>query len=94
MEESLQIFAAGALVAKPGTKFHYSTYGYTVLGGVLEGAASEKYADYVKENIFEPAGMAETQVDNFLRNRSAPLALVSQGQIRGRAERGRPGFQL
>jgi CubicO group peptidase (beta-lactamase class C family) len=65
MEESLQIFASDPLVAKPGTKFHYSTYGYTVLGCVLEGAASEKYVDYVKERVFEPAGMAETQADNF-----------------------------
>jgi serine beta-lactamase-like protein LACTB len=65
MEESLQIFAGDPLVAKPGTKFHYSTYGYTVLGCVLEGAASEKYVDFVKENVFEPAGMEETQADNF-----------------------------
>ena len=65
MEESLKVFADDALIAKPATKFHYSTYGYTVLGCVLEGAASEKYADYLKENIFEPAGMEETQVDNF-----------------------------
>src|SRR6266851_8062752 len=41
MEESLQIFAADPLVAKPGTKFNYSTYGYTLLGCVLEGAASQ-----------------------------------------------------
>jgi serine beta-lactamase-like protein LACTB len=65
MEESLQIFANDALVAKPGTKFHYSTYGYTLLGCVLEGASSEKYVDYVKENVFEPAAMEETEADNF-----------------------------
>jgi serine beta-lactamase-like protein LACTB, mitochondrial len=65
MEESLQIFAGDPLVAKPGTKFQYSTYGYTLLGCVLEGAASEKYVDYVKINIFEPAGMAETRADDF-----------------------------
>jgi serine beta-lactamase-like protein LACTB, mitochondrial len=65
MEESLQIFADDPLVAKPGTKFHYSTYAYTILGCVLEGAVSEKYVDYVKENVFEPAGMAETRDDNF-----------------------------
>ncbi len=65
MQESLQIFAGDPLVARPGTKFNYSTYGYTVLGCVLEGAASEKYMDYVKENVFEPAGMEETQADNF-----------------------------
>jgi serine beta-lactamase-like protein LACTB, mitochondrial len=65
MEESLQVFAGDPLVAKPGTKFHYSTYGYTVLGCVLEGAASEKYVDFVKENVFAPAGMEETRDDNF-----------------------------
>jgi serine beta-lactamase-like protein LACTB len=64
MEESLQIFANDPLVAKPGTKFNYSTYGYTLLGCVLEDASSQKYVDFVKENIFDPAGMAETQVDN------------------------------
>jgi CubicO group peptidase (beta-lactamase class C family) len=65
MEESLQVFAADPLVAKPGTKFHYSTYGYTVLGCVLEGATSQKYVDYVRENVFKPAGMAQTQADDF-----------------------------
>jgi CubicO group peptidase (beta-lactamase class C family) len=65
MEESLKIFAADPLVAKPGTKFHYSTYGYTLLGCVLEGATGEKYVDYVKESIFEPARMEETRDDNF-----------------------------
>ena len=65
MEESLQIFAADPLVAKPGTQFHYSTYGYTLLGCVLEGAASEKYVDFVRDNVFKPAGMAQTQADDF-----------------------------
>jgi serine beta-lactamase-like protein LACTB, mitochondrial len=65
MEESLQIFAGDPLVAKPGTKFNYSTYGYTLLGCVLEGAASQKYLDYVRENVFRPARMEETQADDF-----------------------------
>ncbi len=65
MEESLQIFAADPLVAKPGTKFNYSTYGYTLLGCVLEGAASQKYVDFVRENIFRPAQMEHTQADGF-----------------------------
>lgn len=67
MQDSLQIFANDPLVAKPGTTFHYSTYGYTLLGCVLEGAASQKYVDFVKENVFAPAGMIETQEDNFFR---------------------------
>lgn len=65
MEESLQLFAADPLVAKPGTEFHYSTYGYTLLGCMLEGAASQKYVDYVRENVFQPAKMDQTQADDF-----------------------------
>jgi serine beta-lactamase-like protein LACTB, mitochondrial len=65
MEESLQIFAAAPLVAKPGAKFNYSTYGYTLLGCALEGAASEKYVDFVKSNVFQPAAMEQTQADDF-----------------------------
>ena len=65
MVESLQIFAADPLVAKPGSKFNYSTYGYTLLGCVLEGAAGEKYVDFVKKSVLQPAGMDQTQADDF-----------------------------
>jgi serine beta-lactamase-like protein LACTB, mitochondrial len=65
MEESLKLFVNDPLVAKPGTEFHYSTYGYTLIGCVLEGAASQKYIDYVHNNVLLPADMYETQADNF-----------------------------
>lgn len=65
MEDALKIFAGDPLVATPGSKFHYSTYGYTVVGCVLEGAAAQKYADYVRENVLRPAGMEHTQADDF-----------------------------
>ena len=65
MEESLQLFASDPLLSKPGAQFHYSTYGYTLLGCVLEGAASQKYVDYVRENVFRPAAMDHTQADDF-----------------------------
>lgn len=64
MEVSLTLFANDPLVSQPGTAFHYSTYGYTLLGCVLEGAAHEKYLDYMRANIFAPAGMAATQADD------------------------------
>ena len=65
MQEALQLFAADPLVATPGAEFHYSTYGYTLLGCVLEGAASQKYLDFVRENVFRPAAMEHTQADDF-----------------------------
>lgn len=65
MQESLELFANDPLVAKPGTKFNYSTYGYTVVGCVLEGAASEKFIDYLRKNVFESAEMGQTRDDDF-----------------------------
>ena len=64
-KESLQLFANDRLVAKPGTKFNYSTYGYTLIGCVFEGASSEKFTDYLRKNVFEPAGMGQTRDDDF-----------------------------
>ena len=65
MTESLQLFANDPLVAKPGSKFNYSTYGYTLIGCVFEGAASEKFTAYLGKNVFEPAGMDQTRDDDF-----------------------------
>jgi CubicO group peptidase (beta-lactamase class C family) len=65
MQESLTIFENDPLLSKPGTQFHYSTYGYTVLGCVLEGATGQKYVDYVRENVFVPAGMDHSVADDF-----------------------------
>lgn len=65
MRESLQLFANDPLAAKPGTKFNYSTYGYTLIGCVFEGASSEKFTDYLRKNVFEAAGMEQTRDDDF-----------------------------
>jgi len=65
MQESLSIFAGDPLVAVPGTKFNYSTYGYTLIGCVIEGASGQKFTDFVRENVFRPSAMSSTQADDF-----------------------------
>lgn len=62
--EALQIFANDPLVEPPGGAFRYTTYGYTVLGCVLEGASGQKFIDLVQQNIFSPARMEHTQADD------------------------------
>ena len=94
MEESLQIFAADPLVSKPGTKFNYSTYGYTLLGCVLEGATSQKYVDFVRENVFKPARMEHTQADDFfavIPHRTRWYHKDKAGAVRNRSEERRVG---
>lgn len=64
IEAGLKFFANDPLVAKPGTKFSYSTQGFTLVGCAIDGASSEKYVDYLRKNIFLPAGMTRTQSDD------------------------------
>ncbi len=60
----LDFFKNDPLVAPPGTKFSYSTQGFTLVGCVIEGASAEKYVDYMRENVFLPSGMNGTRADD------------------------------
>jgi serine beta-lactamase-like protein LACTB len=64
IQAGLDFFKNDALVAQPGTHFHYSTQGYTLVGCVIEGASGAKYVDFVRQNVFAPAGMEHTQKDD------------------------------
>jgi serine beta-lactamase-like protein LACTB len=60
----LDLFKNDPLVAPPGTKFSYSTQGYTLVGCVIEGASTQKYVDYMRENVFAASGMNDTRTDD------------------------------
>jgi len=62
----LKFFANDPLVAKPGTKFSYSTQGFTLIGCVIEGASNQKYMNYMLRNVFGPAQMLQTVEDDLL----------------------------
>jgi len=62
--EALAIFQDFDLVAEPATKYSYSSYGYNLLGAVIEGASGESYGDYIRKNIFKPLGMANSRMDD------------------------------
>jgi CubicO group peptidase (beta-lactamase class C family) len=48
------------LLFEPGTRHRYSNTGMLVAGKVIEIASGQEYYDYVRENIFLPAGMPNT----------------------------------
>jgi CubicO group peptidase (beta-lactamase class C family) len=45
---------------EPGSKWQYSNTGMMVLGKVIEVVTGQNYFDYVRENIYKPAGMNNT----------------------------------
>jgi CubicO group peptidase (beta-lactamase class C family) len=48
------------LLFEPGSKWQYSNTGMLVLGKVIEIVSGQNYFDYVRENIYKPAGMVNT----------------------------------
>lgn len=63
-KEAIEIFAHYDLVAEPGTVYHYSSYGYNLLGTVIEGASKTSYGKYMEENIWKPLEMKNTCMDS------------------------------
>jgi CubicO group peptidase (beta-lactamase class C family) len=58
---ALALFQNDPLVATPGMKFSYSTYGWTLIGAVMEAAAHEDFCRYMDENVIQPLGMTHTR---------------------------------
>ncbi|MGI9516653.1 MAG: serine hydrolase [Pirellulaceae bacterium] len=53
-------FVNDPLEFEPGSQFGYSNAGPVVLGLIIEKATGQSYYDYVRQNIYEPAGMQNT----------------------------------
>lgn len=62
--EAIAIFQDFDLVAEPGTRYSYSSYGYNLLGAIVEAASGMSFGDYMKQNVWGPAGMNDTRMDN------------------------------
>jgi CubicO group peptidase (beta-lactamase class C family) len=50
------------LDAEPGTRFIYTDHGFTTLGQIVEDVSGKPLDRYLREHIFEPLGMADTDL--------------------------------
>jgi CubicO group peptidase (beta-lactamase class C family) len=62
--QAIAIFQDFDLVAEPGTRYNYSSYGFNLLGAAVEGASGLSYGEYIKKNIFDPLGMEDSRLDS------------------------------
>ena len=51
----------------PGTRYEYSSRGWTLLGAVVEAAAGEPFLDVMQREVFDPSNMRDTVLDDVLR---------------------------
>ena len=63
LKEAIAVFQNRNLAHAPGKGYSYTTYGYVVLGAVIETVSGLSYRDYMKKHIWNPAGMEHTDVE-------------------------------
>ena len=70
IKDYFALFADEPLAFEPGTKHQYSNGSYIVLGAIIEAVSGQNYYDYIREHIFKPAGMLNT--DSFELDKVVP----------------------
>ncbi len=79
LQEMVPFFADDPVRFEPGEKHEYCNSNYVVLGLVIERLSGQNYFDYIRENIYKPAGM--TKSDSYLKDGSVPdLAIPYKGR--------------
>jgi CubicO group peptidase (beta-lactamase class C family) len=71
VRDSLRIFEHDPLVAPPGTRFAYSSYGYDLIGAALEAATGKTFQALVGDAVLQPARLGQTTLG------TAPARAVS-----------------
>jgi D-alanyl-D-alanine carboxypeptidase len=56
----VRLYGSRGLQHEPGDRHEYSNYGFVLLGALIEAVSGESYYDYVRANVFRPAGMTST----------------------------------
>jgi CubicO group peptidase (beta-lactamase class C family) len=84
LTDALAIFQADPLLHEPGTKYVYTTYGFNLLGAAVEGASGMRFMDYLRERIFQPAGMEHIRDDDaytLIPNRAQGYRKTAAGEL-------------
>lgn len=73
VHDGLAIFKDDSLLFEPGTRYSYSTYGWSLISAVIEGAGGQPYLDFMNTRVFGPLGMHNTVaefVDSLIPHRA------------------------
>lgn len=83
-EEALSAIADLPLAWDPGTHYHYSNTGYTLLALIVQEVSGRPFVTYLHESLFLPAGMRHTGFYGEARWQGLPVAYTYfNGQLQG-----------
>jgi len=82
--DSLKRFTADPLLHKPGEKFTYSTYAFSLLARAVETTSGLTFKEYLDQKIFGPAGMKASGIDDLraiVKHRTRGYRQRSDGSV-------------
>jgi D-alanyl-D-alanine carboxypeptidase len=85
----LPMFASDSLAFEPGSQSRYSNGGYVVLGAIIEKVSGQSYYDFVRERVFAPAEMTNTE--SFEADVPVPNLAEGYTHLWGPDEKSMPG---
>ncbi|MBR9844681.1 MAG: beta-lactamase family protein [Algicola sp.] len=65
LKDAYSVFKDRKLRFEPGTAYFYTSYGYVVLGLLIEHVSGMSYETYMQTHIWDKAGMTNTGVEKF-----------------------------
>ncbi|GAC1632316.1 MAG: hypothetical protein NVS9B14_05380 [Candidatus Acidiferrum sp.] len=60
LQDYVKLYGTRAPQFEPGSKWEYSNYGFLLLGLIVQKASGQDYYEYVRQHIFQPAGMTRS----------------------------------
>ncbi len=84
IQNGLEIFKHDSLLFKPGSRFHYSSYGYNIIGAAIEEAIDNSFEKLLTDSLFILTGMNNSTIDDpykIITNRSKTYFLNEVNDI-------------
>ncbi len=61
---ALEVFIHDDLLFDPGTKYSYTTYGWTLLSAVMSEAVDQEFLSIIREEVAKPLALADLKPDH------------------------------
>ncbi len=78
LSDAVDLFKNRDLLYEPGTNYNYASYGYTLLGLIIEKVSGLTFEDYMQKYIWNMAKMTNTGVDVYGVNEGNSSELYSR----------------
>jgi CubicO group peptidase (beta-lactamase class C family) len=63
LSHAVDSIASKGFSGEPGKQYLYSSFGYTVLGAIIESVSKQSFEEYMNQNIWQKADMKDTQLE-------------------------------